>query len=77
MGFVGVQLYDGFPNLMYLERRKSNFYVKGERRFGGLTVRVPASRSPVPGSNLGHGGASPAECGLWGGSSHCNSVLMT
>ena len=33
------------------------------RRWGGLVVSVPASRSPVPGSNLGRGPVSP-QCGL-------------
>ena len=41
------------------------------RRCGGLVVRVPASRSPVPGSNLVPG---PPQCGLRGGRSHCNTV---
>ena len=38
-----------------------------------IVVSIPASRSPVPGSNVGPGGAS-SQCAPRGGSSHCNTV---
>ena len=41
----------------------------------GLVVRVLASTSQVPGSNIGPGGAFP-QCGLRGGRSHCNNVQI-
>ena len=45
-------------------------------RCGGLVVSVPASRPPVPWSNLGPGGASP-QCSLRGGrSALCNTVQI-
>ena len=46
----------------------------GNGRFGGLVVSVPATRSHIPGSNLGTGGGPflSRQCGgLRGGRSCC------
>ena len=45
------------------------------RRCGSLVVSVPASRLPVPGSNISPGPPS-MQCGLRGGRSHCNTVQI-